>query len=228
MKVWAQSKLITRSYQGREFTADTWYELDDLVKFALKLDEDFIQAIDSGFIDIGYANASPLASPEKAISFLKSDENFRSSFALDLENNDQSINTDDPEIIIAIRKLWDLIGDFDLSSSKFFPPIDGVWNANGTITVKDPVNVAKIQIEIWRNDEPWFTVAQATPQVGSTFIPFSCDVDAYKSEGHDFDLRIHLQKINETDPCSITISGSDEETAWGMTFLQQLVTPSPT
>lgn len=228
MNVWLKSNGYTRSFQGREYLADVWYELDEIIKLALKVDNDFISAINSGWVDIGYKEDGPLDSPEKSISFLKSDENFRSTFALDMNNEDQEISGDDPVKIQTSRKLWDLIGDYDLASLKFFPPIDGIWNANGTITVKDPVNVAKIQIEIWRNDEPWFTVAQEAPQAESTFIPFYCDVDAYKSEGHFFDLRIHLKKINEADPCSVTISGSDEETAWGMTFLQQLVGSSPT
>jgi len=88
--------------------------------------------------------------------------------------------------------------------------------------------VARISLQIWRNDEPWFTVAQVIAQAGLTFVPFSCDVDAYNSSSHDFDLRIVLEKTNPLDPVSATISGSDEESAWGMTFLQQLVTPSPT
>ncbi len=153
---------------------------------------------------------------------------FSSSFALDLNNIDQEITTDIATKIEAERKLWDSLGDFDLATSKFNPPIDGIWNANGTITVKDPVNIAKVQIEIFRNDESWFTVAQVAPGSGTTFMPFSCDIDAYKSAGHDFDLRIHLQKIDVGLPCSITISGSDEETAWGMSFLQQLEGESPT
>jgi hypothetical protein len=147
---------------------------------------------------------------------------------VDKDNTDQFLDVATPILVVANRVLWDLLGDFDLTSEKFFPPIDGVWNANGTIAVKDCVNVARISLQIWRNDEPWFTVAQAVAHPGLNFIPFSCDVDAYKSEDHDFDLRILLDPIAPLDPVSATISGSDEETAWGMTFLQQLVGTSPT
>tara|TARA_R110000868_G_scaffold86760_3_gene243229 strand:+ start:137 stop:823 length:687 start_codon:yes stop_codon:yes gene_type:complete len=161
-------------------------------------------------------------------SYFMAANTFDSSIAMDLNGIDQVVTVDSPVVIAAQRKLWDALGDYDLPTNKFSPPIDGVWNANGTIAVNNQDNVAKIQIEIFRNDELWFTVAQVSPSTGSNFVTFSCDIDAYKSESHNFDLRIHLQKINEVDPCSITISGSVEETAWGMTFLQQLVTPSPT
>jgi hypothetical protein len=212
---------------GFLFEPDVYYTIQPYDIRRFQEFEELKTMIDDGLLVVndGSSDLNIIA----GYSYFMAAQTFASSFALDLDNIDQVVTGDDPVVIEATRKLWDLLDDYDLGDFKFYPPIDGIWNANGTITVKYADNVAKVQIEIFRNDEPWFTVAQAEPDAsGLTFIPFSCDVDAYKSEGHDFDLRIHLEKIVPADPCSITISGSDEETAWGMTFLQQLVTPSPT
>lgn len=183
--------------------------------------------IDDGSLVVN-DGVNDLENKAAAYSYFMAASTFASTLALDMDNLDQVIDTETETVILTSRKLWDVLGDFDLPTYKFIPPIDGVWNANGTITVYDPVNVKNVAIEIWRNDEPWFTVAQQAPSPGKTFLPFSCDIDAYASEGHNFDLRIHITKDEPLDPVSATISGSDEETAWGMTFLQQLVTPSPT
>lgn len=228
MRIWVASVGVARTYQGQEFPADNYIELQDTFRNELKNDPVFIAAINDGFINVSYNGTDPISSASKAISFLKATQTFQSTWATDKNNIDQVVLGDDPVLIEAKRTLWDLLGDYDLITSKFFSPIDGIWSSNGTICVKNQVNVKNVAIEIWRNDEPWFTVNQKPPSDGLTFIPFSCDVDAYASEDHNFDLRIHLEKINPTDDCQITISGSDEETAWGMTFLQQLVTPSPT
>lgn len=228
MRVWVVSVGVDRAFQGREFLADTFVEVAESIQKELAADEIFKASIDDGFVDLSFNGTDLISSPIKARSFLDSATTFATSWAVDKDNTDQEINVATPVVIEANRILWDLIGDFDLTSEKFFPPIDGIWNSNGTIAVKDCVNVARISLQIWRSDEPWFTVAQVVAHSGLNFIPYSCDVDAYKSDDHDFDLRIVLDRIAPLDPVSATISGSDEETAWGMTFLQQLVTPSPT
>jgi hypothetical protein len=219
---------VDRTFQGREFLADTFFEVAESLQKELATDEIFRSGIDDGFVSISYNGADIISSASKAKSFLDSATTFASSWAVDKDNVDQLVEVDTPAVITAERVLWDLIGDLDLITSKFFPPIDGIWNSNGTVAIKDCTNVARISLQIYRNDEPWFTVAQVVPTVELNFVPFSCDVDAYNSSSHDFDLRIVLEKTNPIDPVSATISGSDEETAWGMTFLQQLVTPSPT
>lgn len=228
MRVWVVSNDVDRTFQGREFLADTFVEVAEYLQKELATDEVFRSGIDDGFVSISYNGSDVITSPSKAKSFLDSATTFASSWAVDKDNVSHAIEVDTPVVVVAERTLWDIIGDFDLTTSKFFPPIDGIWNANGTIAVTDCTNVARISLQIWRNDEPWFTVAQVIPTSGLNFIPFSCDVDAYNSSSHDFDLRILLEKTNPLDPITATISGSDEETAWGMTFLQQLVTPSPT
>lgn len=228
MRVWVISVGVDRTFQGREFLADTPVEVAESVQKELAPDDIFRAAIDDGFVMISYNGTNTIGSPEKSKSFIDAATTFASSLAVDKDNVDQLVEVDTPVVVQANRILWDLIGDFDLTTDKFFPPIDGVWNANGTIAVKDLTNVGIISLQIWRNDEPWFTVAQILANDAMNFIPFSCDVDAYNSSSHDFDLRIKLDKVDPGQPCSATISGSDEETAWGMTFLQQLVTPSPT
>jgi hypothetical protein len=228
MRVWIASVGVDRTYQGREFLADVFVELEESLQRELAFDDVFKSAIDDGFVLVSFNGVDSISSADKAKAFLESSKTFASSWAADKNNVDQVIEEDSAVVANAERIIWDLIGDYDLLTSKFFPPIDGIWNANGTIAVKDCVNVARISIQVWRDDELWFTVAQVVPHSGLNFLPFSCDVDGYKSAEHDFDLRILLEKTNPLDPVSATVSGSDEETAWGMTFLQQLVTPSPT
>ena len=212
---------------GALFEPEVYYEIEphDIRRF--QEFESLKDMIDDGSLVVN-DGVNDLGNKAAAYSYFMAANTFASTLALDLDNVDQVVSTDTETVIAAGRKLWDILGDYDLTAQKFYPPIDGVWNANGTIAVKSPTNIKSVAIEIWRNDEPWFTVAQQAPSAGTTFLPFSCDIDAYASEDHDFDLRIHITKDQLLDPCEITISGSDEETAWGMTFLQQLVTPSPT
>lgn len=213
---------------GIYFIKDEYVQLEEYQKFKFQTDSETESLINSSDLIVN-SGTNDILNHAAAISYLRSASIFASSFAVDLDNTDQVIDSDIETIINSNRILWDILEDYSLADQQFNPPIDGVWNANGTITVKSPTNVKTVAIEIWRNDEPWFTVAQQAPNpTGTTFLPFSCDVDAYASESHYFDLRIHLTKENSSDPCSISISGSDEETAWGMTFSQQLVTPSPT
>lgn len=228
MKTWIVSVGIDRTFQGLEFLADTFVEISDSLRHQLVADDDFLTAIDSGFVILSYNGVNSISSASKAKAYLMANVGFQSSYAVDKNNEDQVITDLEANVIVSERVLWDIIGDYDLGQSKFIAPIDGIWNHNGTIAIKNPSNVSKISVEIWRDDEIWFTVSQKSPTAGTTFLPFSADVDAYHSEAHTFDLRVRLEKINEVDPISATISGSDEETAWGMTFLQQLVTPSPT
>jgi hypothetical protein len=228
MKTWIASNDIDRTFQGLEFPANIYVEVFDYLRAQLLLDEVFLTAIDSGFVTISYNGVNAISSATKAKAYLRANVGFQSSFAVDKNNIDQVITVDSAEKLAAERVLWDTIGDYDLGQSKFIPPIDGVWNCNGTIAVKDCLNVARVAVQIWRDDELWFTVSQKVPNAGTTFLPFGCDVDAYNSEGHNFDLRVALDKTVAEDPISATVSGSDEETAWGMTFLTQLVTPSPT
>lgn len=213
---------------GIYFLKDEYVQLEEYQKFKFQTDIEIENLINSSDLIVN-SGSNDIANTTAAISYLRSASIFSSSFAVDLDNTDQLIDSDIETIISANRILWDILEDYSLTDQQFNPPIDGVWNANGTIAVKNPTNVKTVAIEIWRNDEPWFTVSQQAPSpTATTFLPFSCDVDAYASESHYFDLRIHLTKEDALLPCEITISGSDEETAWGMTFSQQLVSPSPT
>jgi len=166
----------------------------------------------------------------RMLSYLRSSRSFASTFAVDKnDDTDQLIDDVSTVLIVANRVLWDLLDDYNLSESAFYPSIDGIWNLNGTITVKSMVNVARIRIDIYRNDELYFTVTDKYVAAENALaLPFSCDVDAYKSENHNFDIRIRLDKIDTNAEIEATISGSDEETAWGMTFLHPLEQDSPT
>lgn len=147
------------------------------------------------------------------------------TFAVDKDNIDQEVTGAAVTVITGGRSLWDNFASFDVGTSKFVPTVDGVWNLNGTITVRDIVGATSVAVDVYRNDELWFTVAFAEIS-GQTSIalPFSCDVDAYASSSHDFDLRIRLAPETAT----ATVSGSDEETAWGMTLVAPLEQESPT
>lgn len=150
------------------------------------------------------------------------------SFAVDMDNTDQELSAEVTKVI-ASRVLWDKTAVYRPDSGQFIPDRDGVFNINGTITVRDFVNVSRVSLDIYRNEEIWFTVYQRNIEGDlAVAMAFSCDADGYKSSEHYFDLRVRLDAIDSESPVSATVSGSDEETAWGATFQASLSGESPT
>ncbi len=148
-----------------------------------------------------------------------------SSFAVDKDGVDQEIVGNSVTKVTSNRVLWDNDEDYDLEDNIFTPGANGVWNVNGTIAVTPSVTCTRIDLHLYRNDEIYFTVASVSTSITSKcFITFSCDFDAYVTSGHYFDLRIELHGLLPT----ATISGSDEETAWGASFIVSLSGESPT
>lgn len=144
------------------------------------------------------------------------------SFAVDMDNVDQEIVAGVTKVL-GTRVLWDKTGVYDTENHKYVCDRDGVINLNGTVTVSAMAGVNEVAVDIHRNDEIYFTVAERSV-VGEakTALAFSCDVDGYKSSDHDFDIRVRI------DAGTATISGSDEETAWGGSWVATLHQESPT
>lgn len=146
------------------------------------------------------------------------------SFAADKDNVDQTISGG-TTMLTASRVLWDKTGVYDATSSKFTPDRDGVVHINGTVTLRDMVGVNSASLDIYRNDEIWFTVSQREVNGQSVAaLTMSCDVDGYRSSEHNFDIRVRI----EPETATATISGSDEETAWGGSWVAALYQESPT
>jgi len=224
------TSLAVRSYQGREIGVGEFFQIPSESAAAFAYDAALIADIEDSVVALSWNESDDFSNLTAAVSYLKATERYQSSFAVD-KNDDspQTIDTTSVVLITAERVLWDLQGEYDLASSTFSPALDGVWNLNGTITVSDFVNIARVKVHIYRNGDPWFTVVDAS-MAGETrrSLTFTCDVDAYASEAHDFDIRLQVEAVVGGDPVSIVISGTDEETAWGMTFLQVLTIDSPT
>lgn len=149
-----------------------------------------------------------------------------STFAVDKDNVDQLVIGNNITTLISVRKLWDNNNEFSLDTHKFIPKHNGVWNANGTITFVAGLTVNAVKFHIYRNDEIYFTVWSDDHIVGGNkyVAVFSCDCDCYATSEHNFDLRIELLGTD----AEAVISGSDEETAWGMSFVARLDGESPT
>jgi hypothetical protein len=147
------------------------------------------------------------------------------TFAVDKNLVDQPVSGGTATKITSERVIWDTFENYDLPNSQMAPKEDGVWNLNGTLTFTDLVGAESVCVDVYRNNELWFTVAyKEVDGAVKLSLPFSCDVDAYASYGHTFDLRVTLLPAEAT----ATVSGSDEETAWGMTYLATLSGESPT
>lgn len=220
---------------GSVINDQTFYQIEQKELLRWQTSSDVEDSIISGDFVMSFDGVNLIDDSTAGVAFLRSFSSYPSTYAVDkfdAENDlpvDQVVTTTDPTLIDAERKLWDLLNDFDISTSSFAPKLDGVWNLNGTVTLKDLENVQKISICIFRNDALWFIAAERDVGLDPTLsMAFSCDIDAYASYSHVFDLRIALTKIVELDPISATISGLEEETAWGMTFLQVLRQTSPT
>lgn len=142
-----------------------------------------------------------------------------SSFAVDKDYTDQEITDTGNTIISLERVLWDTDSNVVIENNSFAPGGNSVYNINGTITVITGATCTRVYIHIFRNDELYFTVASVENSgIQKHFIVFSCDIDGYATNNHEFDLRIQL----EGDSPTATISGSAEETAWGASFVTAL------
>lgn len=206
--------------RGTPIAPGAWYQIQHHELLNWQFDDQIAALISDGSLIVGNDDYGlEIQRPSTAMAFLRSSAPFPSSFAIDKEEIDQSISTDASTKITAERILWDLGEDFDLAESKFIAPVNGVWNANGTILINNFVNVSRLNLEIWRNDELWFVVGSWAVNTADLYAVFSCDVDAYKTSSHEFDLRIRMEKIIPLDACSAVISGLAEHTSWGMTFL---------
>lgn len=145
------------------------------------------------------------------------------SFAVDKDNVDQAVSGG-TTLVTASRVLWDKTGVYDAANSRFIADRDGVLNLNGTITVTGLDGVDVAAIDVYRNDELWFTVAEReVTGLPRCAMSFSCDIDAYKSADHYFDVRIRLAPGTGSG----TVSGSDEETAWGLSWVCALYGEPP-
>lgn len=151
---------------------------------------------------------------------------YRSSYAVDKDGADQIVSGTESTVITASRALWDFNGDYALESSEWTAPVDGIWSANGTVTIKEIAGCTRIAVELWRNGALWFTVAQKDLQPGEAncALAYACDMDCYYTNAHVFDLRLRLEG---TEP-SCVISGSEDDTAWGASLLYLLNQASPT
>lgn len=225
------------TFLGVPLEPDTLYEIQPHELVRWQWDSQVEEWIGDGTLVVNTGDVD-LEDPVQAISYLRVAQFYPSTWAVDKHtvdeeevetDHDQEVTTTDSTKIDAKRILWDQMGEVDLENSNWAPSINGIWHLNGTVALKSCSNVARARIEIFRNDELWFVVAdQPVGPLTSANLIFSCDVDAYASESHVFDLRLALVKENPLAAVSATISGSDEDTAWGMTFVQPLAGHSPT
>lgn len=217
---------VAHTYHGFTLEPTDIFEIPQTLQLKFATYTNLITDILDGKIAVSIDGINPAGNPEACLSLFLARNTFRSTFAVDKNNIDQDVIGTDVAIITPERVLWDSNGDFNLTSGKFVPPVNGVWNLNGTIAITPSSSVSRVLLHIYRNNELWFTVSSIKTPIPSVknYMVFSCDVDGYATDGHEFDIRIEL---TGTLPTAV-ISGSDEETAWGMTFLTTLHGISPT
>jgi len=212
-----QGSLLPLSYPWVMQTCSS-EDKDKLIKLGWRVlsEEDYQSYID----DLSEAISSYEAS-DKTNYFVEN-----STFAIDKDNIEQVVVGNDVTMVLSVRKLWDNNNEFSLDTHKFTPKHDGVWNANGTITFVAGLTTSVVKFHIYRNDEIYFTVwsDEHIVEENKYVAVFSCDCDCYASSEHNFDLRVELIG----DDAEIVITGSDEETAWGMSFVAKLEGESPT
>lgn len=212
--------------------------------------EDFAQAlVDSGEIDLaelieeGAPRPSPgdpvpvYYSPADETNWSTQPENMRDavdtlanrpSFAADKGDvNDQEISGTDWAKVLANRLLW-TSGFYDLDQSWFTIPLDGVYNHDLQLRLNNLVNVAAIEVSLFMRvdgvtDDYWFTLAKGYIQAGMTEIHLgnSTQFDFYA--GEVYYMAVQLTPTDAQLPCSATILGSDDFTAWGSGWSSPLV-----
>lgn len=148
------------------------------------------------------------------------------SWAADKDGEDQIVGLGENKITWN-RLLWDTEELFSIESNKFSPRTSAVFYANGKVVVTPNQHVTEMYLWLYRNDEKYWCCDQRTTiSPGKpTTLKVGDDIDGYVTSGHYFDLRI---EVIGSEEASVTISGEDVKTAFGMSFVTELAGDSPT
>jgi hypothetical protein len=145
---------------------------------------------------------------------------YRSSVAIDMNGVDQPIVGTEWVKVEGSRKIWDFNGDFSVEEHSFSPPVNGIYDHDFTISIKDVLNVSKVELALFESDEKWFKVASQVVTAGQTEVDLYSSLSMDGWLGDKFDLRV---KLYGTADASATIVGHDDETAYGWKFISAFV-----
>lgn len=149
------------------------------------------------------------------------------TFAHDRGGADMAIEGTDWAPLQPMRILWARELGKDISTPVFRLPVDGVYNQDFQARFKSLVNVKRIEVGIFQkvegeDDDFWFTLKKETVPTGDTEIHLGGMTQFDFHKGEEYYLAVQLTPIDDGQPCSASLSGSDDYTAWGCSFSTEL------
>lgn len=205
-KVWAGLEI----QDGSTYTVDAQYEA---VQFSE--DPEFLLDIDNNNVEV-YNDTIEIIGKENIVAFLI--DQYLPSLAVDLNNVDFSVTTDDWTTVDSDRILWDLHNNYNQTSNDNEITVDQIASFDFKATVKNLVNVDEVEFALFKRAEPdddyWFILDKRKVGAdtdlhmgGATFFDFYA--------GDKYTLKVKLYKTVPILDCSADIEGSDDYTAWG-------------
>lgn len=149
------------------------------------------------------------------------------TFAWDRGEEDMAIEGTDWAPLQPMRILWAREVGKDISTPVFRLPVDGVYNQDFQARFNSLVNVKRIEVGIFQKvegeaDDFWFTLRKETVPTGDVEIHLGGMTQFDFHKGEEYYLAVQLTPIDDGEPCSAVLSGSDDHTAWGCSFATEL------
>lgn len=187
----------------------------------LRDSSDIITLIDSETIILN--DGTNDLSIEGSKHLINIDQNeYNSSLAIDLNNIDQNITDNTWIEIDNQRVIWDLNSDFDLENNEFNVPLNGIYFIDVQIRIKNISSTADIELAIFKRiegepDDYWFILDKKVTISGETQLTAGTSFNFYKDEKYVIKIKVSGTNVNAI------IDGSDDYTAWGITFEKALI-----
>jgi hypothetical protein len=132
---------------------------------------------------------------------------------------DQSVSGTDWVKVETKRVIWGLNNTWDLVGNGWSPTVNGIFFHDPQIRMKDMVDVTRVEIGIFVDNELWWVSDQKdiASGVSSIILRGAVHIDAYV--GSTLDVRVRLTGTSPT----AKVDWDDDWTAWGFALKDLLV-----
>jgi hypothetical protein len=152
-----------------------------------------------------------------------------STWAVDLEGTDQDLEGTDWQLLIPEQVLWDLnetfgSPDYDIDNSQFDVQVSGIYLHDTQLKFKDLVNVKSIDVGVFQVvDEVssfWYRMGFTEVPLGAGEIQMNNAEQLNFLQDEIYQLKVKLTPVDGLLPCSATLDGSEDFTAWSASWLK--------
>lgn len=212
-------------FQGIPIATDTFLEIKPSLVLEYAKDESLQTAILNENIKLSFDGTSVLtvAAEKQAIllQYLPIDP-VPSSFAADKLGTDQIVETETWTKVTSARRIWDKLGDYDITNDEFVIPANGIYNFDIQLRLKNLANVAEAELALFKRETPeddyWFIISRRTGISGLGYVHLNGATQFDFYAGERYYLAIKLVKNDPELPITATIDENDDYTAWGLSW----------